>query len=126
MTLVSACTKGQLPEDVTATYADIAFNFTDEQIEELYDRLYNKPVETPTSSMVDSENNALAEKIMNEFKAGHMTEDKAAFGTQLVPSVEHHYRPNGWTKDYYCTGEDFTEIDHILNCIYRKDPSGLW
>ena len=118
MTLVSACTKGQLPEDVTATYADIAFNYTDEQIEELYDRLYSKPVETPASSVADLGNNAIAEKLMNEFKAGHMTEDKAAFVTQLVPSVEHHYRPDDWTNEYHKTGEDFSDVEYILDQIY--------
>ena len=123
MTLVSACTKGQLPEDVTATYADIAFNYTDEQIEELYDRLYNKSVETSASSVADSESNALAEKFLNEFKAGHMTEDKAAFTVQLVPSVEHHYQPDDWTNEYHKTGEDFSDMEYILNHIYIERAS---
>lgn len=118
MTLVSAYTKGQLPEDVTATYADIAFNYTDEQIVELYDRLYNKPVETLACNVADSESNALAEKLLKEFKAGHMTEDKATFVTQLVPSVEHHYRPDDWTNEYHKTGEDFSDMEYILNRVY--------
>ena len=123
MTLVSACTKGQLPEDVTATYADIAFAYTDEQIEELYDRLYNKPVEAPTCSEVDSGNSAVAEKLLKEFKAGHMTEDKATFATQLVPSVEHHFRPVYSSRDYFNTGEDFEDIRYIVDCIYKINSS---
>lgn len=119
MTLVSACTKGQLPEDVTATYADIAFDFTDEQIEELYDRLYNKPVEV-VHDVTDSGNNDLAKKLLEELNAGHMLGDKTAFTTKSVPNVEHHFRPDTSCKDYYTSDKDFNEMEALLDYIYLE------